>query len=133
MQRTEGSDLVLSTSVCQSKIMFLLILNAFLIVIGMMMEIFSAIVSVPLILPIAAQFNIDPVHLGIIFLTNLELGYLMPPMGLNLFLSSLRFEKSIFHLSKAVIMFVLFEFIALMVITYIPELSLWLINALGTQ
>jgi TRAP-type C4-dicarboxylate transport system permease large subunit len=113
--------------------MFLLILNAFLIVIGMMMEIFSAIVSVPLILPIAAQFNIDPVHLGIIFLTNLELGYLMPPMGLNLFLSSLRFEKSIFHLSKAVIMFVLFEAIALMVITYIPELSLWLVNALGTQ
>jgi C4-dicarboxylate transporter, DctM subunit len=116
-----------------SKIMFLLILNAFLIVIGMMMEIFSAIVSVPLILPIAAQFNIDPVHLGIIFLTNLELGYLMPPMGLNLFLSSLRFEKSIFHLSKAVVMFVLFEAIALMVITYIPELSLWLVNALGTQ
>jgi C4-dicarboxylate transporter, DctM subunit len=116
-----------------SKIMFLLILNAFLIVIGMMMEIFSAIVSVPIILPIAAHFNIDPVHLGIIFLTNLELGYLMPPMGLNLFLSSLRFEKSIFHLSKAVIMFVLFEAIALMVITYIPELSLWLVNTLGTQ
>jgi TRAP-type C4-dicarboxylate transport system permease large subunit len=116
-----------------SKIMFLLILNAFLIVIGMMMEIFSAIVSVPIILPIAAHFNIDPVHLGIIFLTNLELGYLMPPMGLNLFLSSLRFEKSIFQISRAVIMFVLFEFIALMVITYIPELSLWLVNALGTQ
>jgi TRAP-type C4-dicarboxylate transport system permease large subunit len=73
------------------------------------------------------------VHLGIIFLTNLELGYLMPPMGLNLFLSSLRFEKSIFELSKAVIMFVLFEAIALMVITYIPELSLWLVGALGTQ
>lgn len=115
------------------KFMFLLILNAFLIVIGMMMEIFSAIVSVPLILPIAAQFNIDPVHLGIIFLTNLELGYLMPPMGLNLFLSSLRFEKSIFHLSKAVIMFVVFEAVALMVITYIPELSLWLVRVTGTQ
>ncbi|MFH0990314.1 MAG: TRAP transporter large permease [bacterium] len=116
-----------------SKFMFLLILNVFLIIIGMMMEIFSAIVSVPLILPIAQQFNIDPVHLGIIFLTNLELGYLMPPMGLNLFLSSLRFEKSIFHLSKAVIMFIVFEAVALMVITYVPEFSLWLPNLLGTQ
>ena len=57
----------------------------------------------------------------------------MPPMGLNLFLSSLRFEKSIFEISKAVIMFALFEAIALMVITYVPELSLWLINVLGTQ
>ncbi len=116
-----------------SKFMFLLILNAFLIVVGMMMEIFSAIVSVPLILPIAQRFNIDPVHLGIIFLTNLELGYLMPPMGLNLFLSSLRFEKSIFHLSKAVIGFIFIELIALLVITYVPDLSLWLVRYLGTQ
>jgi len=116
-----------------SKVMFLLILNAFLIVMGMMMEIFSAIVTVPLILPIAQQFNIDPVHLGIIFLTNLELGYLMPPMGLNLFLSSLRFEKSIFHLSKAVIGFILLEVVALLVITYVPDLSLWLVRFLGTQ
>jgi len=116
-----------------SKVMFLLILNAFLIVIGMMMEIFSAIVSVPLILPIAQQFGIDPVHLGIIFLTNLELGYLMPPMGLNLFLSSLRFEKTIFHLSKAVVWFIIMELVALLVITYVPELSLWLPRVLGTQ
>jgi C4-dicarboxylate transporter DctM subunit len=116
-----------------SKVMFLLILNGFLIVMGMMMEIFSAIVTVPLILPIAQKFNIDPVHLGIIFLTNLELGYLMPPMGLNLFLSSLRFEKSIFHLSKAVIGFIVLEVVALLVITYVPDLSLWLVRFLGTQ
>jgi TRAP-type C4-dicarboxylate transport system permease large subunit len=116
-----------------SRVMFLLILNGILIIIGMMMEIFSAIVSVPLILPIAQKFNIDPVHLGIIFLTNLELGYLMPPMGLNLFLSSLRFEKSIFHLSKAVIGFILLEAIALLIITYVPDLSLWLVRVLGTQ
>ena len=116
-----------------SKITFLLILNGFLIIIGMMMEIFSAIVSVPLILPIAQKFGIDPVHLGIIFLTNLELGYLMPPMGLNLFLSSLRFEKSIFHLSKAVFWFIIMEAVALLVITYVPELSLWLPRTLGTQ
>ena len=116
-----------------SRVVFLLILNGFLIIVGMMMEIFSAIVSVPLILPIAAKFNIDPVHLGIIFLTNLELGYLMPPMGLNLFLSSLRFEKSIFHLSRAVIGFILMEIVALLVITYVPDLSLWLPRYLGTR
>jgi tripartite ATP-independent transporter DctM subunit len=116
-----------------SKITFLLILNGFLIIIGMMMEIFSAIVSVPLILPIAQQFGIDPVHLGIIFLTNLELGYLMPPMGLNLFLSSLRFEKSIYHLSRSVVWFIVMETFALLVITYVPELSLWLPRVLGTQ
>ncbi len=116
-----------------SRVMFLLILNGFLVIIGMMMEIFSAIVAVPLILPIAAQFNVDPVHLGIIFLTNLELGYLMPPMGLNLFLSSLRFEKSIYHLSRAVIGFILMEIVALLVITYVPDLSLWLPRYLGTR
>ena len=116
-----------------SKVMFLLILNAFLLVMGMMMEIFSAIVTVPLILPIAQKFNIDPVHLGIIFLTNLEIGYMMPPMGLNLFLSSLRFEKSIFHLSRAVIGFIFLELIALFIITYVPDLSLWLVRVLGTQ
>jgi len=116
-----------------SKVEFLLILNAFLIVVGMMMEIFSAIVSVPLILPIAQKFQIDPVHLGIIFLTNLELGYLMPPMGLNLFLSSLRFEKTIFHLSRAVIGFIVLEVIALLLITYVPDLSLWLVRVMGTQ
>jgi tripartite ATP-independent transporter DctM subunit len=116
-----------------SRVAFLLILNAFLLVVGMMMEIFSALVSVPLILPIAKQFNIDPVHLGIIFLTNLELGYLMPPMGLNLFLSSLRFEKSIYHLSRAVLGFILIEIVALALITYIPDLSLWLVRVTGTQ
>lgn len=116
-----------------SKVMFLLILNGFLLIMGMMMEIFSAIVTVPLILPIAQQFNIDPVHLGIIFLTNLEIGYLMPPMGLNLFLSSLRFEKPILHLSRAVIGFIFLELIALLIITYVPDLSLWLVNVLGTR
>lgn len=116
-----------------SKFMFLLLLNLFLIIIGMVMEIFSAIVAVPLILPIAQQFNIDPVHLGIIFLTNLELGYLMPPMGLNLFLSSLRFNKPIFELSRAVLLFVVFQVLALLLITYVPELSLWLVQVTGTK
>ncbi|MDK9698757.1 MAG: TRAP transporter large permease [bacterium] len=112
-----------------SKFLFLLALNAFLIIMGMFMEIFSAIVTVPLILPVAAQFNIDPVHLGIIFLTNLELGYLMPPMGLNLLMSSLRFDKPILQISKSVGWFLLFESAALLLITYIPEISLWLVGA----
>ncbi|MCI0708238.1 MAG: TRAP transporter large permease subunit [Ignavibacteriae bacterium] len=112
-----------------SKFTFLLILNAFLIVVGMMMDIFSAlIVVVPLIMPIAQRFGIDPVHLGIIFLTNLEIGYLTPPVGLNLFLSSLRFKKSIFHVARSVLVFIAILLVALLIITYVPELSLWLVS-----
>ncbi|HEX9828915.1 MAG TPA: TRAP transporter large permease subunit [Bacteroidota bacterium] len=115
-----------------NKFTFLLILNAFLIVVGMMMDIFSAlIVVVPLIQPIAMEFGIDPVHLGIIFLTNLEIGYLTPPVGLNLFLSALRFKKSIFHIARSVLVFIAILFVALMVITYVPELSLWLVKPAG--
>ena len=118
----------------RSQITFLLILNGFLIIVGMMMDIFSAtIVVVPLILPIAHAFNVDPVHLGIVFLTNLEIGYLTPPVGLNLFLSSLRFKKSVLHITKSVLVFILLELIALMVITYWPDLSLWLVRLMGTQ
>jgi tripartite ATP-independent transporter DctM subunit len=116
-----------------SKFTFLLVLNCFLVVIGMMMEIFSAIISVPLIMPIAAQFGIDPVHLGIIFLTNLELGYLMPPMGLNLFMASLRFEKPVLQVARSVGAFVLLETIALMLITYWPELSLFPLQFFGPK
>jgi tripartite ATP-independent transporter DctM subunit len=117
-----------------SQVTFLLILNGFLIIVGMMMDIFSAtFVVVPLILPIARAFNVDPVHLGIIFLTNLEIGYLTPPVGLNLFLSSLRFKKSVLHITKSVLIFMLLEFIALMVITYWPGLTLWLVHLTGTQ
>jgi C4-dicarboxylate transporter DctM subunit len=117
-----------------SQVTFLLILNGFLIIVGMMMDIFSAtIVVVPLILPIARAFNVDPVHLGIIFLTNLEIGYLTPPVGLNLFLSSLRFKKPVLHITRSVLIFIVLELIALMLITYVPDLSLWLVRAMGTQ
>jgi C4-dicarboxylate transporter, DctM subunit len=117
-----------------SQITFLLILNGFLIIVGMMMDIFSAtIVVVPLILPIARAFHVDPVHLGIVFLTNLEIGYLTPPVGLNLFLSSLRFKKPVLHITKSVLVFILLELVALMVITYWPGLSLWLVHLTGTQ
>lgn len=117
-----------------SKVTFLLILNGFLIVVGMMMDIFSAIiVVVPLILPIARAFDVDPLHLGIIFLTNLEIGYLTPPVGLNLFLSSLRFNKSVLRITKSVLIFIALELIALILITYVPEFSIWLVRVLGTQ
>ncbi|MGH2569374.1 MAG: TRAP transporter large permease [Bacteroidota bacterium] len=116
-----------------SKFTFLLILNGFLIIVGMMMDIFSAlIVVVPLILPIAKEFQIEPIHLGIIFLTNLEIGYLTPPVGLNLFLSALRFKKSIFHIARSVLVFIAILVCALLVITYVPEMSLWLVRVMGT-
>ena len=111
----------------ESRLMFLIILNLFLLVVGMMMDIFSAIlVVVPLILPIATQFGVHPVHLGIIFLTNLEIGYMTPPVGLNLFLSSLRFEKPILTIARSVLVFIGLLLLALLVITYVPEMSLWL-------
>lgn len=116
------------SQVVSSKIYFLMLLNLFLLIIGMMMEIFSAIVVVPLIVPVAMQYGINPVHLGIIFLANLEIAYLMPPVGLNLFMSSFRFNKSIGEVAFATLPFILVLFIALIIITYIPDLSLWLVK-----
>jgi tripartite ATP-independent transporter DctM subunit len=115
-----------------SKLMFLLILNVFLLVVGCLMDIFSAIIIVvPLIAPIAQEFGVNPIHLGIIFLTNLEIGYIHPPLGLNLFISSLRFKKSILQLSLSVLPFLAILLIALAIITYVPGLSLWLVHLFG--
>jgi tripartite ATP-independent transporter DctM subunit len=114
--------------VVESKVYFLIILNIFLLIIGMMMEIFSAIVVVPLIVPIAKQYGIDPIHLGIIFLANLEIAYLMPPVGLNLFMASFRFKRSIGQVAYATLPFIIVLFIALLIITYVPELSLFLVS-----
>jgi len=115
-----------------SKIVFLLAINAFLLIVGCLMDIFSAIiVVVPLIAPIAAAFGIDPIHLGIIFLTNLEIGYLTPPVGINLFISSLKFEKSILQIYVSVLPFIALLLLSLMLITYIPDLSLWLPRLFG--
>jgi len=117
-----------------SPVVFLLLLNVFLIIVGMMMDIFSAIfVVVPLIIPIAAAYGVDPVHLGIIFLANLEIGYLTPPVGLNLFISSLRFGKPVFTVVRSIIPFTLILLLALALITYIPDLSLWLVRVLNVQ
>jgi len=115
-----------------SRTMFLLALNLFLLVVGCVMDIFSAIVVVvPLITPIAAQFGVHPLHLGIIFLTNLEIGYATPPIGLNLFLGSLRFERPITELCRATWPFLLLLLLALVLITYLPDLSLGLVRLLG--
>ena len=115
-----------------SKIVFLMLLNLLLLIVGCMMDMFSAIiVVVPLIVPIATEFGVDPVHLGIIFLANLEIGYFTPPVGLNLFISSFRFNKSIIKLYVSALPFLIIYLIALLIITYVPELSLWLGKIMG--
>ncbi|MCD4716600.1 MAG: TRAP transporter large permease subunit [Desulfobacterales bacterium] len=115
----------------QSKIGFLLILNIFLILVGCMMDIFSAIlVVVPLIVPLASRFGIDPVHLGIVFLANLGIGYNTPPVGLNLFIASSRFDRPIVQLYKATLPFLFLLLLTLLLITYWPALSLFLPNLL---
>lgn len=108
---------------------FLIVLNVFLLIVGCLMDIFSAILLVvPIIAPIAYGFGINPYHLGIIFLTNLEIGYSTPPVGINLFISSLRFKKSIVEVYWASIPFLVILLIALAIITYIPWLSLVLLG-----
>jgi len=112
-----------------SKIVFLIALNIFLLIVGCIMDIYSAlIVVVPLIIPIAASYDVNPVHLGIIFLTNLEIGYSTPPVGMNLFISCIRFDRSVITLYRAAIPFIIILLAGLIVITYVPELSLWLIE-----
>jgi tripartite ATP-independent transporter DctM subunit len=117
-----------------SRVVFLILLNIFLLIVGMMMDIFSAIiVVVPLIIPIATAYEINPVHLGIIFLTNLEIGYLTPPVGLNLFISSFRFEKPVSQVVRSVLPYIGVLLIALILITYIPELSLFMVDFFGVK
>jgi tripartite ATP-independent transporter DctM subunit len=110
------------------KLTFLILLNLFLLVLGMMLDIFSALVIiVPIILPIAVGYGIHPVHLGIIFLANMQLGYFTPPVGMNLFIASYRFEKPVMTLYLATIPFFLVLLIAVLIITYWPALSLALL------
>jgi C4-dicarboxylate transporter, DctM subunit len=124
----------LTKTFISSPVLFLVILNLFLIVVGMMMDIFSAImVVVPLIIPIATAYGVDPVHLGIIFLANLEIGYLTPPVGLNLFISSLRFHKPVFTVVRSIAPFTVVLLVSLIVITYVPDLSLWLVRVMGVR
>lgn len=112
-----------------SKWAFLILLNIFLLLVGCMMDIFSAIVVViPIVMPIAISYGIHPIHLAIIFLTNLEIGYITPPVGLNLFISSFRFKKPVIKLYTVAIPYLILLLIALLLITYIPALSLFLIE-----
>lgn len=113
-------------SYISSPLQFLLLLNVFLLIVGALMDIFSAIVVVvPLIAPLAARYQIDPVHLGIIFLANLEIGYMTPPVGLNLFIASQRFGKSILTLFRATLPFLAIMLLWLALLTYVPALTLW--------
>jgi tripartite ATP-independent transporter DctM subunit len=106
-----------------SPVAFLMVLNVLLLLVGCLMDIFSAIVVVvPLIVPAAVQFHINPYHLGVIFLLNLEIGYLLPPAGLNLFIAAFRFNRPITQLYRAVIPFILLMALALGLVTYIPKL-----------
>lgn len=107
---------------------FLLLLTVFLLVLGMMLDIFSAIVlMIPIILPIAIQYGIHPIHLGILFLANMQLGYFTPPVGMNLFIASFRFKKPVMELYLATIPFFFILLACVLVITFWPWLSLALI------
>lgn len=116
-----------------SKTTFLLVLTVFLLIVGCMMDIFSAIaVVVPLITPVALEYGVDPVHLGIIFLANLEIGYITPPVGLNLFIGSLAFDKPVIYLARTVLPFLGLLLITLLVITFWEDLSLVLVRMMAT-
>ncbi len=116
------------SNIVSSQTSFLLLLLLFLLILGAILDIFSAIVLVvPLILPIAAGFDVHPVHLGIVFLAAMELGYLTPPVGLNLFISSYRFEKPILHVYAATFPFLMILLMSVILIAFWPSLSLWLV------
>jgi len=117
------------TAHISSKISFLILLNLFLLALGMMLDIFSALVIVvPLILPIAAGYGIDPIHLGMIFLANMQIGYCTPPVGMNLFIASYRFEKPVVLLYRATLPFLAILLVTVLIITYWPWLSLVLVR-----
>ena len=98
------------------------------------MDIFSAIVVVvPLIVPLGLAFGIDPVHMGIIFVANLELGYLTPPVGLNLFLAAYRFERPLLQVWRAALPMLAILGIGVLLITYVPGMTLWLLDLIGRQ
>lgn len=118
-----------ATSTIQSRWVFLLLLNFFLLIVGCLMDIFSAIiVVVPLIVPLGNAFGIDPVHLGIIFMANLQLGYLTPPVGMNLFLASYRFGEPMPVIIRAAIPMFLVLLLGVLLITYLPGLTSFLPN-----
>ena len=112
-----------------SKLTFLMLLNIFLLMLGMILDVFSALVIiVPLLLPIAIGYDIHPIHLGIIFLANMQIGYFTPPVGMNLFIASYRFHKPVTELYHATIPFMFILIAAVLIITYWPDLTMYLVN-----
>ncbi|MCX7887888.1 MAG: TRAP transporter large permease subunit, partial [Verrucomicrobiae bacterium] len=121
-----------TTALVQSRWVFLLLLNLFLIGVGCLMDIYSAIVVVvPLIVRLGREFGLDPVHLGIIFLANLQLGYLTPPVGMNLFIASYRFDKPLTQVTRAVLPMLAVFAVGVLLITYVPPLTTFLPRWLG--
>jgi len=109
-----------------NKYMFLILLNILLLALGAILDIFSAIViMVPLLLPVAVGYGIHPMHFGIVFLANLEIGYFTPPVGINLFISSYRFDRPMIEVYAACLPFMAVMLMALLLITYVPWFSLW--------
>jgi tripartite ATP-independent transporter DctM subunit len=118
----------------QSRALFLLGLNVLLILVGSVVEIYAAIVVVaPLLVPLGARLGIDPVHLGIIFLANMELGFLAPPVGLNLLLASSRLHRPLTEVARATLPLLAVMFIGVLLITYWPPLTLWLPRLLSSS
>jgi len=121
-----------TTGTVHSKLLFLLLLNVFLLIVGCLMDIFSAIiVQVPLLVPLGAAYGIDPIQLGVIFLANMELGYLTPPVGLNLYMSSYRFNKPVPIVLLAVLPIVIVLHVGVLFITYVPALTTTLPRLFG--
>jgi C4-dicarboxylate transporter DctM subunit len=117
------------SSVVSSKFTFLLIVNIFYLILGCLMDIISAIlIVVPLLAPIAIHYGIDPIHFAIIFIVNMQIGYLTPPIGINLFVASGLFKKPIIKVIRGVVPFIIMMLIALAIVTYVPALSLILIG-----
>jgi len=116
-----------TTSAVHSPILFLLLLNIFLILVGCLMDIYSAIIiQVPLLVPLGHAYGINPIQLGIIFLANMELGYLTPPVGLNVYMASFRFGKSVPAVFRAVLPIIVVLHIGVLLITYVPWLTTFL-------
>ena len=115
-----------------SQLTFLMLLNIFLLMLGMILDVFSALViMIPLILPMAVGYGIHPIHLGIIFLANMQIGYFTPPVGMNLFIASYRFHKPVTVLYTSTIPFMIILMAAVLVITYWPELTMYLVRNKG--
>jgi tripartite ATP-independent transporter DctM subunit len=113
----------------ENKYVFLILLNLLLLVLGAILDIFSALViMVPLILPVAIGYGIDPIHLGIVFLANMQIGYFTPPVGMNLFIASYRFKLPVADIYRSTLPFMMVLLVALLIITYWPALSLLLVR-----